>query len=66
MAANPRDVLARRLRLEMLDWKATLEAIPAVSQLLAEECSWTEIQTEQAASTYQALISAFQAKIETA
>ena len=66
MAANPRDVLARRLRLEMLDWKATLEAIPVVCPLLAQELNWTEIQTEQAASTYQALISAFQAKIETA
>lgn len=66
MAANPRDVLARRLRLEMLDWKATLEAIPTVCQLLAQEGNWTEAQTEQATSNYQALISAFQAKIETA
>lgn len=63
MALLPRDVLARRLRLEVLDWAATLEVIPLVSQLLGQELQWTTEQVQAASVGYQQQINEFKAKI---
>lgn len=63
MALLPRDILARRLRLEVLDWAATLEVIPLVSQLLGQELQWTTEQVQAASVGYQQQINEFKAKI---
>lgn len=63
MALLPRDILARRLRLEVLDWEATQETIPTVCQLLAHELKWTEEQVQAASIAYQQKITEFQAKV---
>ncbi|MEZ0542300.1 glycerol-3-phosphate dehydrogenase/oxidase [Fibrella arboris] len=48
MAQTLPDVLMRRIRLGLIDWKATLEAIPTTASLLAVERSWPPEQQEQA------------------
>ena len=63
MAVKPRDVLARRLRLEVLDWAATKEVTPQVAQLLGQELGWTEGQVQNVAKEYVDLVAGFQAKI---
>lgn len=59
MACTIRDVLARRVRLEFMDWQATLQAIPVVGNLLARELSWDELQTQSAIQEYQNKIQGF-------
>jgi glycerol-3-phosphate dehydrogenase len=41
MACTVQDVLARRLRLELSDWQATLQAIPIVAELMQREINLT-------------------------
>lgn len=41
MAVMPRDVLARRLRLEIADWQATLDCLDTVCDLMATELGWS-------------------------
>jgi glycerol-3-phosphate dehydrogenase len=41
MAQSLPDVLLRRIRLGLIDWRATLRAIPRTGQLLAVELSWS-------------------------
>lgn len=53
MARTPRDILARRLRLEILDWQATHRVTPLVAQLMASGLGWTPEETEQYSRTYQ-------------
>ncbi len=59
MACTPRDVLARRLRLEMCDWSATLQAIPQVVALMGEELGWNEMERTAQKATYTAQIQGF-------
>ncbi|NID11912.1 glycerol-3-phosphate dehydrogenase/oxidase [Fibrivirga algicola] len=56
MAQTLSDVLMRRIRLGLIDWKATLEALPVTARLLAVERSWTPEQEEQAMATFRAHI----------
>jgi glycerol-3-phosphate dehydrogenase len=59
MAMTLRDVLARRMRLEILDWQATIEVIPTVSALMAQELGWSAAEKTQAEEEYLALIRRF-------
>lgn len=63
MALSPRDILARRLRLEVLDWEATLESIPTVCQLLGLELNWAETQVQTTSTNYQQKIAEFRSKV---
>lgn len=63
MALSPRDILARRLRLEVLDWEATLESIPTVCQLLGMELNWAETQVQTTSTNYQQKIAEFRSKV---
>ncbi|RYF69731.1 MAG: glycerol-3-phosphate dehydrogenase, partial [Cytophagaceae bacterium] len=56
MAQTIPDVLMRRIRLGLIDWKATLEALPVTARLLAIERNWTPEQEEQAAIDFRAHI----------
>jgi len=52
MALTLRDVLSRRIRLEILDWAAAAAAAPMVASLMAAELGWTQEQMERAAAEY--------------
>ncbi|MEZ4902921.1 MAG: FAD-dependent oxidoreductase [Spirosomataceae bacterium] len=59
MAFTLRDVLARRIRLEIMDWEATQEAIPVVANLMAQELGWSQSQKQQQIEAYLQLIRSF-------
>lgn len=59
MACTPRDVLARRMRLEIMDWTATQQAIPIVARLMADELGWSEVETQKAITDYETLLVSF-------
>ena len=46
MAVVPRDFLARRIRLEITDWEATLQCLPMVCELMGKELGW-DLPTRQ-------------------
>ncbi len=59
MAMTLRDVLARRMRLEILDWKMTIAVIPTVSALMAAELGWSASEKAQAEKEYKSLLQCF-------
>ncbi|QKZ12023.1 glycerol-3-phosphate dehydrogenase/oxidase [Spirosoma sp. KUDC1026] len=59
MAVTIRDVLARRWRLELLDWRLTSELAPAVAELMASELSWSPDEQATYIRQYQALVATF-------
>jgi len=59
MAMTLRDVLARRTRLEIMDWEATQEATPVVADLIAQELGWNQAQKQQQIDEYTGLIESF-------
>ncbi|TDB65211.1 glycerol-3-phosphate dehydrogenase/oxidase [Arundinibacter roseus] len=52
MAVSPRDILARRLRLEITDWQATLQCLPVVCDLMEKELNWSSETREKMEKTY--------------
>jgi glycerol-3-phosphate dehydrogenase len=62
MAVTPRDVLARRLRMEITDWKATLLCLPTVVSLMRKELNWSADTAKQMANQYEAEVKQFQKK----
>lgn len=58
-----RDFLARRIRLELLDWEATKLAIPIVADLMAQELGWSIEFKSRQIKEYQLLINSFQENI---
>ncbi len=59
MACTVRDVLARRLRLEIADWAAAAAAAPLVARLLGEELGWPAARQQEEAAAYRALLLTF-------
>lgn len=59
MACSPRDVLARRIRLELIDWKATLTALPRVCELMQTELGWTAEEKTKQETDYQQQLTHF-------
>lgn len=64
MACTPRDVLARRVRLEILNWETTLSVIPDVVALMAAEMGWSETEQKYQAEVYAGQIRAFRLSIK--
>jgi glycerol-3-phosphate dehydrogenase len=60
MAVTPRDFLARRIRLEITDWDATLASLPTVCDLMGQELGWDAATERQMAHEYTAMIHEFQ------
>ncbi|WP_025761959.1 glycerol-3-phosphate dehydrogenase/oxidase [Dyadobacter tibetensis] len=56
MVLTLRDFLARRTRLEIMDWDACLLAIPYVADLMASELNWTEQQKNTNVEEYSSLL----------
>lgn len=59
MACTVRDFLARRIRLEILDWDAAQQAAAIVAQLMGTELNWTSEQCIEAADEYIDLLYKF-------
>ncbi|MEZ4983428.1 MAG: glycerol-3-phosphate dehydrogenase C-terminal domain-containing protein [Saprospiraceae bacterium] len=62
MACTLRDVLARRIRLELLDWQATVQAITPTAHIMAQELGWTAAAMHQAIAEYTAQLDYFKQK----
>lgn len=56
MALTIPDVLMRRIRLGLVDWEATLEALPHVTDIMAQELNWSTTDGEQAGAQFRAHI----------
>ena len=59
MGYTLKDVFARRLGLELIDWDRTLEAIPIAASLLQEAFWWTDEDKERQINEYRDEIIAF-------
>ncbi len=59
MAVTPRDVLARRWRLELSDWQLTSQHVPQVADLMATELGWGNAYRDAQVSSYQTLLASF-------
>ncbi len=59
MACTLRDMLARRIRLEILDWQATLAAIPATAAIMAETLGWAAADSARYQAEYRQQIENF-------
>ncbi len=60
MAVAVRDFLARRIRLEFVDWEAAKAAAPEVGRLMGAELGWSGQEREAKVTAYVELINAFQ------
>lgn len=56
MACTPRDILARRLRLEQTDWRATGEALPVVAEIMAAELGWSAVEKAGQIARYRQVL----------
>jgi glycerol-3-phosphate dehydrogenase len=59
MAQTIEDILARRLGLQMFDWRASIAAAPVVSELLAVELGWSGERKAEEISGYVAKLRGF-------
>jgi glycerol-3-phosphate dehydrogenase len=59
MAQTIEDILARRLGLQLFDWRKSIEAAPAVADLLARELGWTGERRDKAVTNYTGKIREF-------
>lgn len=59
MACTLRDALARRLRLEIIDWDATAAVIEKAAELLGIELGWSIEKQGQEIAAYRTLIAQF-------
>jgi glycerol-3-phosphate dehydrogenase len=59
MAQTIEDILARRLGLQMFDWRRAMEAAPIVGELMGREMGWSAEKREQAVEEYVGKISGY-------
>ncbi|GAB3172457.1 glycerol-3-phosphate dehydrogenase/oxidase [Telluribacter humicola] len=59
MAITPRDVLARRMRLEIMSWKDTLACLPVVAGLMAQVLGWSDTTRQQMIDSYATQLTTF-------
>jgi glycerol-3-phosphate dehydrogenase len=59
MACSLRDFFARRIRMELMDWKATIESVEVVADLMADELKWTDSYKEQNINIYKTQLKEF-------
>ena len=60
MALTLRDFLARRIRLEIMDWDAAKKAAPVVAKWMGETLGWNEPEQKVRTAAYVALLDGFQ------
>lgn len=59
MACTVRDFMARRTRLEIMDWQIAQAIAPEVARLLGETLNWNDAAIEKAATEYRVLLDKF-------
>ncbi len=59
MACTLRDVLARRMRLELKDWQTTLDVLPTVADLMQPELGWTDSEKTTQIKNYRSELQRF-------
>lgn len=59
MVGSLRDFFARRTRMELMDWKATLSSVDAVADIMAKELNWNESQKQVNIADYKKLLKNF-------
>lgn len=59
MACSLRDFFARRTRMELIEWKATLDSVEVVAELMASELNWNEEQKRSQILGYKQLLKTF-------
>jgi glycerol-3-phosphate dehydrogenase len=59
MALTIRDFLARRIRLEIMDWEAAQKAAPVVAKWMGESLGWTTSEQQDQLEAYLALLDSF-------
>jgi glycerol-3-phosphate dehydrogenase len=59
MACTLRDFMARRIRFEITDWKAALQAAPRVAERMGEVLGWSEAEQQAQAQAYRVLLNGF-------
>jgi glycerol-3-phosphate dehydrogenase len=59
MACTVRDFMARRTRLEIMDWQTAHAITPEVARLLGETLNWSDVAIEKTATEYRALLTKF-------
>ncbi|MFN3487689.1 MAG: FAD-dependent oxidoreductase [Emticicia sp.] len=59
MVGSLRDFFARRTRLELMNWKATLSAVDAVADVMTVELNWSETQKQLNVTEYKKLLKNF-------
>jgi glycerol-3-phosphate dehydrogenase len=52
MAQSIEDILARRIGLQVYDWRLAIQAAPVVAFYLAEELGWSPAETHHAVELY--------------
>ncbi len=62
MALTIRDFMARRIRLEIMDWGAAQQAAPVVAKWMGDTLGWTVPEQKARTSEYVALLESFVAK----
>ena len=63
MITKPRDFLARRIRLEILDWSECIAVLKTVSEIMAKELGWDEEKLMFEIFAYQNLLNDFKSRI---
>jgi glycerol-3-phosphate dehydrogenase len=56
MAMSIEDVLARRIGLQLYDWRLAVKAAPSVAALLSQELGWTPAEEQAAVEQYAAKV----------
>jgi glycerol-3-phosphate dehydrogenase len=64
MSCTPRDFLARRIRLEILDWSAARACAPVVTEEMGKVLGWSTAVQAQQLQDYQGLIDSFAETIQ--
>ena len=59
MVLTPRDFLARRVRMEITDWEATLESVKHVADVMARILTWSETKKMAQIESYSTLLKKF-------
>lgn len=59
MAVKLRDFIARRIRMEILDWEAAWASVPVVAHWMGIELGWTPEYREQQQLEYEAILEQF-------
>lgn len=63
MACILRDFLARRIRLEILDWQAVQQIIPVVADVMGKELGWSTQEISAAGHSYFTLVQDFRNRL---